>query len=306
VLSGVNGMRMSSAPALTARVDDPTDPGDEVRIFVEICSDATCATILASGYSGTVPVGTLAGWQAPDLGSGTFYWRALAEDVVGNRSEWSAARAFVVDTAPPAVPLQGGVSDAALVNKPRLSGTFSDADPGDSGTLEFQLCADADCATVVADGSSANVAAGQTGSWTAVETLDDGVYFWRVRGVDAAGNGSAWSSTRSFTLDQTPPGRPQDFSAQVTGHVLTLTWRPPAGPKKIRGYALIVNGKKTRTLDPKTLKVKIHLLKHDKRSFAVAAIDSAGNMSAATRTIATFKGPLSVKQARSAAQRRHP
>ena len=85
--------------------------------------------------------------------------------------------------------------------------------------------------------------------------------------------------------------------------MLTLTWRPPAG--KVRGYALIVNGKKTRTLDPKTLKVKIHLLKHDKRSFAVAAIDPAGNMSEATRTIATFKGPLSLKQARSAALRRH-
>ena len=74
----------------------------------------------------------------------------------------------------------------------------------------------------------------------------------------------------------------------------------------MRGYALIVNGKKTRTLDPKTLKVRIHLLKHDRRSFAVAAIDTAGNMSEATRTIATFKAPLSLKQARSAALRRHP
>jgi hypothetical protein len=197
------------------------------------------------------------------------------------------------------------VSEAALVNKPRLSGTFSDVDPGDSGTLEFQVCADADCTSVVATGSSTSVAAGQTGTWTAVDILNDGVYFWRVRAVDAAGNGSTWSSTRSFTLDQTPPGRPQDFSAQVTGHVLTLTWRPPAGSGKVRGYALIVNGKKTRTLDPKTLKVAIHLLKHDRRSFTVAAIDQAGNMSEATRTIATLKPPLSLKQARSAALRLH-
>ncbi len=252
-----------------------------------------------------MPVGGITGLQAPVTADGTYYWRALAEDEVGNQSPWSATRTFVVDTVAPSIPLQGGVSNAALVNKPRLSGTFSDADPGDSGTLEFQVCADADCATVVADGSSASVAAGQTGSWTVVDTLDDGVYFWRVRAVDEAGNPSAWSSTRSFTLDQTPPGRPQDFSAQITGHVLTLRWRPPAGRGKVRGYALIVNGKKTRTLDPKTLKVQIHLLKHDKRSFAVAAIDQAGNMSEATRTIATFKPPLSLKQARSAALRRH-
>ena len=210
-----------------------------------------------------------------------------------------------MDTVAPSTPLQGGVSNAALVSRPRLSGTFSDADTGDSGTLEFQVCVDADCATVVADGSSASVAAGQTGSWTVVDTLDDGAYFWRVRAVDEAGNPSAWSSTRSFTLDQTPPGRPQDFSAHLSGQVLTLRWRPPAGTGKVRGYALIVNGKRTRTLDAKTLKLRIHLRKHDRRSFAVAAIDTAGNMSAATRTIATLKPPLSLKQARSAALRLH-
>ena len=306
VLWGASGMRVPSAPVLAARVDDPTDPGDEARIFVEICGDATCTTILANGYSETVPVGTLVSWQSPGLGTGTYYWRALGEDVVGNRSAWSATRTFVVDTDPPAVPQQGGMSEAALVNRPRLSGTFSDVDPGDSGTLEFQVCTDADCTTVVAGGSSASVAAGGTGSWTAADTLDDGVYFWRVRAVDAAGNASVWSPTRSFTLDQTPPGRPQDFSAQITGQVLTLTWRPPPGSKKIRGYALIVNGKKTRTLSPKTRTVRIHLLQHDTRSFAVAAIDEAGNMSEATRTIATFAPPLSMKQARSSALRRHP
>ena len=163
----VDGLRAQSGPALTARINDPTDPGDEARLFIEICSDADCTKILTDGYSGFVPVGTSAGWQTPAFGEGTYYWRALAEDIVGNRGNWSATRSFVVDTVAPSIPLQGGVSNAALVNKPRLSGTFSDADPGDSGTLEFQVCADADCATVVADGSSASVAAGQTGSWTA-------------------------------------------------------------------------------------------------------------------------------------------
>ncbi|HYA08005.1 MAG TPA: Ig-like domain-containing protein, partial [Gaiellaceae bacterium] len=300
-----SGLRVRTGPVLAARVDDPTDPGDQARIFVEVCADADCTTILTSGYSGTVPVGTLASWAAPTFGDGTYYWRALAEDILGNRSDWSAARTFIVDTVAPSVPTQGGVGDAALVNRPRLSGTFVSSDPGDSGTLQFQVCADADCATVVASGSSASVAAGGTASWTAADELEDGVYFWRVRSEDTAGNDSDWSPTWSFTLDQTPPGRPQDFSAKITGHVLTLSWRPPAGTTKVRGYALIVNGKKARTLTPTTLKVRIRLLKNDTRTFAVAAVDPAGNMSETTRTIAAFAQRLSLKQIRSATARHH-
>jgi hypothetical protein len=304
VLLSPAGLRVQSGPALTARIDDPTDPGDQARLFIEICSDAACTNILTDGYSGSVPVGTSAGWQAPALGDGTYYWRALAEDVVGNRGDWSAAQTFVVDNSPPSVPTQSGLSDAAVVNKVRLSGTFGSSDPGDRGTLQFQVCADAECTTILLEGSSATVA-GDTASWTADGALlDDGVYFWRVRSVDAAGNPSDWSTTRSFTLDQTPPGPPQAFKAKVDGTVLTLTWRPPPDRKNVRGYALIVNGRKTLTLKPKTLRLRIHLRHHDRRSFAIASVDAAGNMSATTRTVAAAAQRLSVKQTRSSAAKR--
>jgi predicted phage tail protein len=306
VLSSPVGMRVQSGPALAARVDDPTDPGDSARIYVQVCGDAACTGVLASGYSGMVPVGALATWTAPALGDGTYYWRAFGEDLVGNQSGWSATRTFVVDNTPPSVPTPGGDGDGVTVSKLRLSGTFSSSDPGDTGTLQFQLCTDPDCATVVLTGSSAGVAPGGTASWTPDSSLlDDGVYYWRVRSVDAAGNASAWTATRSLTLDDTPPGRPQDFNARIVGHVLTLTWRPPAGMPKVHGYALIVNGKKTRTLAPSKLKLRIRLRRNDRRSFAVAAIDPAGNMSEATRTIATFVPHVSLKQIRSASSLHH-
>ena len=306
VLSGAPGMRVQAAPALTAHVDDPTDPGDMARIYVQVCSDVDCTTVVTSGYSGDVPDGTLAGWQAPALADGTYYWRAMAEDSVGNRSDWSATRAFVVDTVAPAVPGMGGVGGGAEVNQPHMSGTFVSSDPGDSGALQFQLCADPDCTTVVISGWSASIATGASASWTPdAGFLEDGVYFWRVRSEDAAGNDSAWSATSSFTLDRTPPGRPRDFTAKVHGHLLTLSWRPPADRSKVRGYALIVNGKKTRTLRPTTLKLHIKLKRHDRRSFAVAAIDSAGNMSDSTRTIAAVVPRRSVKHARATSPHRH-
>jgi hypothetical protein len=261
---------------------------------------------VTSGYSGEVPEGTLAGWQAPTLVDGTYYWRAMAEDSVGNRSGWSGTHAFVVDTVAPAVPGTGGVGGGAEVNQPHMSGTFVSSDPGDTGMLQFQLCADPDCTTVVVSGWSASIAAGASASWTPdAAFLEDGVYFWRVRSEDAAGNDSAWSASSRFTLDRTPPGRPRDFTAKVQGHLLTLSWRPPADRSKVRGYALIVNGKKTRTLRPTTLKLRIKLKPHDRSSFAVASIDSAGNMSDSTRTIATVVPRLSLKHTRSPATRRH-
>ena len=303
-----SGTRVQTSPALTARVDDPSDPGDSARIYVEICSDASCASVLANGYSAAVPVGGVTGWAPPSLGSGTYYWRAQAEDAVGNRSAWSDTRSFVVDDTPPAVPTGSGPADGAVVNKLQLSGDFSSSDPGDSGTLEFQLCADGECASVVAVGLAGPVVSGGLATWAVdVAAVDDGVYFWRVRAVDEAGNASPWSDTCSVTLDDTPPGPPQDFKATITGQTLTLTWRPPARPASVRGYALIVNGKKTLALSPKTLKIRIHLRAHDRRTFAIAAIDPAGNMSDATRTIATA-GPaprLSVKRVRSAATHGH-
>ncbi len=256
---------LGAAPALKATFTS-SDAGDSGKLDFQVCSDNLCGTVVRNGSSSSgLANGGTGSWTPSGLAAGSYYWRSRAQDAVGNQSAWSAPLSFTLDTTAPTAPGPASVTvpaqtppqpsatfaapgAAALVSKPRLSGTFSDADPGDSGTLEFQVCADADCATVVADGSSASVAAGQTGSWTAVDPLDDGVYFWRVRAVDAAGNGSTWSPTRSFTLDQTPPGQPQDFSAHVSGHVLTLTLASADGQRE--GARLYADRQREEDADP--------------------------------------------------------
>jgi len=298
--------RVRTSPALTASVSDPSDPGDSARIFVEVCADPGCASVLASGYSGTVADGTLAGWQAPALADGTYYWRAFAEDAVGNQSGWSATRSFLVDDSAPAVPVASGASEGAVVNKIQLAGVFSGSDPGETGTLEFELCTDEACTSVVVGGSAGPVASGGRVVWTAdAAALEDGVYFWRVRAKDAAGNVSPWSPTRSLTLDDTPPGPPQDFRARISGRTLTLTWRPPVRSSTVHGYALIVNGRKTKTLTAKTRRIRIHLRRNDRRTFAIAAVDRAGNLSDATRTVEMVGPRLSVKGTRTPAAFHH-
>jgi peptidoglycan hydrolase-like protein with peptidoglycan-binding domain len=257
-----------------------------------------------------VPVGSVASWRGGALPDGAYYWRASAEDLVGNQSAWSAPAQFVVDNVAPSVPATPAPDNGAVVKTARLTGTFRSDDASDGGRLAFQVCADADCTNVVAGGTSGSVTAsavaatlgattfsatGSAASWTA-GNLPDGSYFWRVRAEDVAGNSSDWSSTQSFTLIRTPPSKPRAFSATADGGTLTLSWRSPAAGVAIAGYALLVNGRTIQILDPDTLSVRLRLLGNDKRSFAIAAVDGAGNIGAPT-TIFVPSTQTAVKQA---------
>ena len=118
---------------------------------------------------------------------------------------------------------------------------------------------------------------------------------------DAAGNESAWSATKSFVLDQTPPGTPRALEARVKGKTLTLHWQAPARATHLTGYALLVNGLRTRVLAAKTHTVQIQLRKNEKRLFAVAAVDAAGNVSPPTKPVGPNLLQLTNTQGRGAA-----
>ena len=95
------------------------------------------------------------------------------------------------------------------------------------------------------------------------------------------------------------------FRARIDGTLLTLSWRPPADTANVDGYALVVNGRKKLVMTRTTLHLHIRLQHHDRRTFAVASVDAAGNMSETTRAIAAFDQRLVIKQARASAAKRH-
>jgi hypothetical protein len=118
----------------------------------------------------------------------------------------------------PNMPALASPADGAVTSSPTLSASFSDPDAGDSGSLEFRVCtspaaAGVECSPSVDSGSSANLANGASGSWTAGAALAHGTpHHWQARDVDALGGRSAWTATRSFVLDDAPtsatPARP--------------------------------------------------------------------------------------------------
>ena len=188
----------------------------------------------------------------------------------------------------------------AVVNTARLSAAVTGLSRGGGSGIEFQVCADAACTTVVASGYVPVPASVAAPTWTPTG-LRDGSYFWRLSAHDQAGNASAWSETMSFVLDQTPPGKPRGLKAKVNGRTLTLRWKAPARAVHLAGYVLLVNGRRILVVAAKTHSVRMKLRKGEARLFAVAAFDAAGNVGQPAIAVGPDLISLTLKQARGAA-----
>lgn len=124
-------------------------------------------------------------------------------------SPFATVRYLIRLNSAPLTPTQTSPAAATVVGDttPTFTGTYLDADPTgtDTGQLEFEVCSDAACSSVVQAGSSpAGIAVSATASWTVPSVLPVGVYHWRVRATDDEGERSGWSATRSVRLDNPP------------------------------------------------------------------------------------------------------
>jgi hypothetical protein len=113
--------------------------------------------------------------------------------------------------------------------------------------------------------------------------LHDGTYFWQTSSRDTAGNTSEWSKVRAITLDRRRPAAPRRFSGSTVRRRLVLHWQAPAGSGRIDHYLLVVNGIPLRSIPGSTHSVTVGRFDaRDRRSFALAAVDEAGNVGRAT------------------------
>lgn len=150
-------------------------------------------------------------WQlAPRLGTGSYVLSARATDTAGNVSAGPARARFQVrpgDTEAPAVAVTSPVAGSTVRSRTvRVAGTAEDA----SGTARVELAV-RDVATgrwLQADGGwgvqrwlpSTLAGAGPASSWSQALSLPRGTYQVTVRGTDAAGNTSATSPLRRFSV----------------------------------------------------------------------------------------------------------
>lgn len=122
-----------------------------------------------------------------------YYWRIRALDGAGEYSQWSTT--FLFAAAPPVPSLISPTDGAALVTgTPTLDWT-------DEAVADYNI-------QIAADVGFNGILYNQivtTSSFAVSPPLTNGVFWWRVRGRDAAGNPFPWSDAWKFTVSgQTP------------------------------------------------------------------------------------------------------
>ncbi len=182
------------APSLSI-TDGPAgatnDPRPSFTFSAGAGSTVTCS--LDTGTASFAPCSGASSHEPPsDLADGSYTFRVRATDAAGNAA--AEIRSFSVDTVAPSLSITGGPTGPT--NDPRPSFTFS-AGAGatlecsiDTGTLAFGPCSSASGHQPASD-------------------LADGSYTFRVKAMDAAGNGS--TQTRTFSVDTAAP------SLSITG-----------------------------------------------------------------------------------------
>jgi Chitobiase/beta-hexosaminidase C-terminal domain/PASTA domain len=176
---------------------------------------ASTGTVGVSGNVITVTGVTLA--QGADL---TITYSNVTAPTTGGAQTWTTRQAstaagaltgiaspsIVVSSAPDVPALVSPGSGATVTATPTLTATFADTDAANTGTLTFQVCDDAACTSVVDQLDSASwLANGADGSVGPAGLTEAATYHWRARATDSDNVSSAYSATRSFTVDGTGP-----------------------------------------------------------------------------------------------------
>ncbi|MGV3478544.1 MAG: Ig-like domain-containing protein, partial [Sphingobium sp.] len=277
-------------------VTDDTRPaiagtGAEANATISVYDNGTLLGTTTANGSGA--------WSftpATALGQGAHSFTVTATDAAGNASAPSAAYAITIDTAAPAFPVIGSVTDdvgtvlGIVANggvtddtRPAIAGTGAEANATisvyDNGTL---------LGTTTANGSGA-------WSFTPATVLAQGSHSFRVTATDAAGNVSPQSTAYTITIDTAAPvvptiGSVTDDVGLITGLVanggLTDDTRPAIAGTGAEANATIsvydngtllgtttANGAGAWSFTPATA------LGNGAHSFTVTATDAAGNVS---------------------------
>ncbi|MFL6029265.1 MAG: Ig-like domain-containing protein [Gaiellaceae bacterium] len=281
LVSPADAALVNGVSQLRGTFDDATTGGDTGTVDFQICSSsapagAACAPLVQSSTSASLAAGGTASWSPTALADGTYHWQARAKDAAGNQSAWSATRSFQLDTSVPTVPATPSADDAWM-KRIELKATFSKPAFAGTGELEFRVCSDAMCLGVVRSGSSGTMVNGSETTWSPASQPGDGLWYWQVRAHDSAGNVSAWSPSRVLHLDSVAPGKPGHFNGVVADDGLTLRWEAPNDV--IANYVVFVDGAPWKNLGSTEYEVKLGAFgADDRRTFAVVAVDLAGNV----------------------------
>ncbi len=136
-----------------------------------------------------------------DMGLGTWYWRVMARDAVGNWSSWSPYRAITILPLIPAAPVLLSPATASFSNDITPDFTWNPVS-GDGITYQIQI----DNLPTFASPIEADQ--NELGTSFTAPDLTEGLKYWRVRAINATNEPGLWSQLRTLTIDTTVPVQP--------------------------------------------------------------------------------------------------
>ncbi|EEJ6338117.1 BapA prefix-like domain-containing protein [Salmonella enterica] len=215
-------------PGMTGTLDNGALTNDSRPTLNGTGEAGATIRILDNGIEiGSATVDQSGNWRftpnAP-LESNTHLFTAVATDPAGNSGQPSDGFTLNIDAQAPDVPvITSVIDDNNQPTVPVLPGqSTDDRQPILNGTGEPGATI-----TIFDNGTPLGTAqAGENGSWTfpVPRNLSEGSHNLTVSATDPAGNTSAASETRSFTIDTTPPAAPvidtvYDGTGSITGNL---------------------------------------------------------------------------------------
>lgn len=171
----------------------------------------------------SVPCAVVAGvCTSPGVASaeGTWYYQVRGVNADGVAGPWSATQTVVLDRTAPSAPSLSSPANGAKLTTADVTvsnTTATDAVGPVTYSYRWAQSATVDGSGVLSGGSATQEDGITTTSHSA--HLADGVWWFQVSAVDAAGSRSAWSAVRSVTVDTGAPT--VSFTAPAAGVVTT-------------------------------------------------------------------------------------
>ena len=133
------------------------------------------------------------------LSYGSYYWRVRARDVAGNWSNWSSEHRLDITQDP--MPFNGPIlieplNKSTINNSPQLK--WQEITGAEQ--YEIEISKNRSFSKLI----ERSVIDATLTSYTSSELLD-GVYYWRIRALEAVRGAGDWNIPNSFKIDTTPP-----------------------------------------------------------------------------------------------------
>ncbi|MBI4943321.1 MAG: Ig-like domain repeat protein [Actinobacteria bacterium] len=205
---------------------------------------------------------TTAGTSLPlALAPGLHTFAVRAVDAAGNTSDAGTLSRWV-DTTAPTAPTLTSPTDGSPSGSRTVALTWSAATDAESGIDGY----------VVTVNGRKQAPLGGAATGTSVTAAADGRLVVTVAAVNAAGL-TGPSSSRTVLVDTAAPGTPSRLAASAAG---VLTWKPAADRGSAVSYRVAVDGGTPATVTVPTFTTG----ESGQHTFAVTAVDAAGNTSA--------------------------